>query len=387
MSTQHNATTEAVESITLSDLELPFEASPIMGYHTPVKRLIGTTLFVGYLSDDSDCQNPLEDCDGMGKIYTAHRHSRDHSEMQEALALDSSWDPDLDLVDDYTSHLRKPWIEAATNSVEFIEWANESAGHGARKDDAYYKRRAAKLWRETDGEYRYGDCDIYDFDFTDDVRQAVWEELRAEGLIGDRDVVILDCYEHGGQVWSITGQGMQCRWDTSSGAGVWVPDDCAREEVERRASIYAYGMVKDNGSWTRGSGRKRFYAEVDEHCGGGMSPQFNHWHEAFDWLSNQAKSLKLPRRKLEKETALGRGRRRAAVELAESTLETYNQWLSGGTYGIVSATFSNVGTSEEPEWEFVDSDECWGFIGDDYAMEQVESEVNAKADNLQSKAA
>lgn len=387
MSVQHKATTDAVESINLSDLELPFSASGIMDYHTPAKRLVGTTLIVGYLSDDSDCENPLEDCDGMGKIYSAHRHSQNHSEMQEALALDSSWEPDLDLVDDFTSYLRKPWIEAAMSSVEFIEWANESAGPLARKDDAYYKRRAAKLWRETDGEFRYGDCDIYDFDFTDDVRQVVWEELRSEGLIGDRDVVVLDCYEHGGQVWSISGQGMQCRWDTSSGAGAWVPDDCAKEEIERRASIYAYGVIKDNGSWTRGSGRKRFYAEVDEHCGGGMSPQFKHWHEAFDWLTSQAKSLKLPRRKLEKQTALGRGRQRAAVEMAESALESYNEWLSGSTYGIVSATFTNVGSTEEPEWEFVYSDECWGFIGDEYAMEEVTSAVESKADGLVSKAA
>tara|TARA_R110002124_G_scaffold230756_6_gene395954 strand:+ start:4154 stop:5317 length:1164 start_codon:yes stop_codon:yes gene_type:complete len=387
MSVQHNATTESVESIALSDLELPFDASPIMDYHTPAKRLVGTTLIVGYLSDDSDCQNPLEDCDGMGKIHSAHRHSRNHSEMQEALALDSDWEPDLDLVDDFTSRLRRPWIEAAMQSAEFIEWANESAGPTARKDDAYYKRRAAKLWRETDGEYCYGASDIYDFDFTDSVREQVWQELRSEGLIGDRDAVVLDCYEHGGQVWSITGQGMQCRWDTSTGAGVWIPDQCAKEEIERRAAVYAYGEVKDNGSWTRGSGRKRFYAEVDGRWGGEMSPQFKHWHEAFDWLSNQAESLKLPRRKLERESVLEAGRRRAAVELAESALESYNQWLAGSTFGIVSASYENIGTAEEPEWSFVDSDECWGFIGDDFAMEQVTDEVNAKADNLQPKAA
>lgn len=63
----------------------------------------------------------------------------------------------------------------------------------------------------------------------------------------DPDAVVLDCYEHGGQVWSISGHGMQCRWDTTRGAGVWVPDEYLREELEKlkgderraRALLYA----------------------------------------------------------------------------------------------------------------------------------------------------
>jgi hypothetical protein len=43
---------------------------------------------------------------------------------------------------------------------------------------------------------------------------------------------MLDCYEHGGQVWSVTGSGPQCLFDTARGAGVWVPDQCLREELD-----------------------------------------------------------------------------------------------------------------------------------------------------------
>ena len=41
----------------------------------------------------------------------------------------------------------------------------------------------------------------------------------------------LDCYEHGGQVWSVTGCGTQCAFDTATGAGVWVPDDGLRDDL------------------------------------------------------------------------------------------------------------------------------------------------------------
>ena len=30
------------------------------------------------------------------------------------------------------------------------------------------------------------------------------------------DTVALDCYEHGGIAWSVSGEGMNCEWDTAS---------------------------------------------------------------------------------------------------------------------------------------------------------------------------
>jgi hypothetical protein len=53
-----------------------------------------------------------------------------------------------------------------------------------------------------------------------------------EDLTPDPDAVMLDCYSHGGQVWSVSGNGMQCQFDTARGAGVWVPDDCLRDQLD-----------------------------------------------------------------------------------------------------------------------------------------------------------
>lgn len=55
---------------------------------------------------------------------------------------------------------------------------------------------------------------------------------RDESLTPDKDAVLLDCYEHGRQLWSISGEGTQCRFDTARGAGVWIPDDCLRDQLD-----------------------------------------------------------------------------------------------------------------------------------------------------------
>ena len=65
-------------------------------------------------------------------------------------------------------------------------------------------------------------------------------------LEGNADAVALDCYSHGGEVWSISGGGMQCQFDTAPYAGVWVPDECLIAELdtleghERRAQVLTY---------------------------------------------------------------------------------------------------------------------------------------------------
>lgn len=384
---QQNNSDQTATSIDFHKLELPYKVSSIMDFHSPAVAIVGTSMYVGFLADDTDCQNPLDDCDGMGKIYSAHRHSTTHAEMQEALALNSDWDKNLDLVDAHPDRLRRVWIGAAKQSPEFQLWAEKTAGRGASLDVAYYERRAKKLWRDTDGEYIYNEDCIYDFEFTGEVLADLWKELRSERLIGDPDYVLLDCYSHGGEAWSISGQGMQCRWDTAGGAGVWVPDDSAREEIDRRAPVYAFGCVKNNGSWTRGSGRKRYYAEVDEQFGSFMSPQFNEWHEAFEWLSTKSAGIKQPTRKADLKAHALRGRLRAASEIANTTLETYNDWLRGSNYGVIIAEYQNVGSTENPIWNLLDSDDCWGYIGDSYAMEEAVSAVEHKVKALTTKAA
>lgn len=46
------------------------------------------------------------------------------------------------------------------------------------------------------------------------------------------DCVILSCYSHGGEAWSVKGEGMQCQWDTAGVAGVWMPNTVLLDELK-----------------------------------------------------------------------------------------------------------------------------------------------------------
>lgn len=132
-----------------ADLEvtLPFEPAGAMGYKEPLVRVTDDQIILGYLVDDSDCANPLEDCDGMGHIYEARRNGPTLRQYEEARALGD-----------------------------------------------------------------YSDCKPNPY------------------------AVLLDVYEHGGIAYSLSGAGLQCRFDTARGGAVWVPDACLIEDIESNAS-------------------------------------------------------------------------------------------------------------------------------------------------------
>jgi len=56
-------------------------------------------------------------------------------------------------------------------------------------------------------------------------------EKAADAIENNVDAVLLDCYDHGGQSWSMYGTGTQCQFDTARGAGVWVPDEGLLEHL------------------------------------------------------------------------------------------------------------------------------------------------------------
>jgi hypothetical protein len=163
-------------------LELPVDPADEIksGYADPEIQEKDGRLVVGYLAQDTDCEDPLLSCDGMGHLYSAHKQapSSSHSSMRKALGLSREWQPDL----------------------------------------------------EHDGE---------------EISEETWRELRKAGLVGDPYVVVLDCYQHGGTSWSVTGQGSSCQWDNARGAGVWVPDDTLREMLDKLRESDGFDAAKE----------------------------------------------------------------------------------------------------------------------------------------------
>jgi hypothetical protein len=67
-----------------------------------------------------------------------------------------------------------------------------------------------------------------------------------------------------------------------------------------------------------------------------------------------------------------------AAKYADSALDTYVMWCNGDCYGVVVETFECTNPDrddyDEAEWERIDEDACWGFIGSDHAESSLKSD-------------
>jgi len=330
-------------------------------------------LVVGYLSHDEDCGNPLEDSDGMGYVigrgkYETRRHSE--SELFRALGLNSYGEPDYSLNPVYDRIETKyiAWVESLTDEQLNRVWRNA-------------EELREHLLTETLGEYEMGEyvwsalyycvegrrSDYWDsysefLDYLEDWPELkldweeAWHEAREAREIGDPCAVVLDVYDHSGLHWSVSGGGTQCRWDTTSGAGVWLPDDCARDEVMNRARVYDHATIRESGY-----GKNKTYTVWLDRA---ERESFKEWGDAYQTAKRYAEDLiaqgAFPTRK---------GILYASEELAEQALEEYNAWLSGDCYGICVEVYEI--DAEGEQGKMISDDACWGFIGSDFAEEEL----------------
>lgn len=267
-----------------------------------VKLLPDGSAIVGYLSHDDDCQNPLEDCDGMGKIYDRRRNAARESReaFNEAMGIDSEGD--------------------------------------------HHPENQNRL------------------------------------------AVLLDVYSHSGESWSLEGDGMQCRWDTSRAAGVWVPDPCCVEEIKSRAmklllpglnveykSVHNEdGTVKmrklrkgESTGYPASNGRtpiKKYYNSITWSLANGYSRGgYKNFVTAYQAA---AKYMGI---KFDK-AALKIKEREAAVECAKQALESFNTWLIGDCWGVCVEKFNDKGERTKEE-------ACWGHVGQKYAEAELASSM------------
>lgn len=77
-------------------------------------------------------------------------------------------------------------------------------------------------WKDYGREQLEKYCEALGYDI--DTREQTGKE--------NPDAVRIDKYEHSGISYSIHGEGIQCRWDTSSTWAVWLPNKCLLEELK-----------------------------------------------------------------------------------------------------------------------------------------------------------
>jgi hypothetical protein len=331
---------------------------------------VGNRLVVGYIVDDPDPENPLTDMDGNGEIYTARRFSQTLSDYNDALGLHDG-SPNLNKVtSEHPERFGKLWIAAAADNEEFHVWCQKN-GRPPKTDDSdvlrrYYLNKARRFWNDTEGVEPFirFDENVWSFNFTDDVELGLWRMLRQEGQIGDPDAVSLDVYEHSGVMYSVSGHGMQCQFDTAQSGAVWVPEDEARAEIDRRAPVYQFGEIQS----FRSGGVERFKFVIDNT--GIESAEFTNWGDCF------AEARKMTDGMRSDNTSLGR--RRAAVELAESACEIYTDFVNGSVYGVVIEVHERVDGADK-ETELTDDSDVavFGFYGSNTAEDELRHEFHA----------
>jgi len=77
-------------------------------------------------------------------------------------------------------------------------------------------------WEDNGREQLTKYCDLLGYDI--DTREKIKKE--------HPDAVKIDKYEHSGISYSVAGEGMNCRWDTSSVWAVWFPDECLLDNLK-----------------------------------------------------------------------------------------------------------------------------------------------------------
>lgn len=180
----------------------------------------------GYITHDTDVRD-MNDMlgDGMGALCSFHRWAGDqqHRDGLKALGLNRDGEPDLDsIIEDHETVVIARYLDAIDNWADVIEELHDG-------EEDVVNEASARAHLTADVKANDWQNVIYEETMLKVLLQ-MWDE--PEFFPGDKYAVVLDCYDHGSQHWSISGRGYQCRWDTARGAGVWVPDQYLREQID-----------------------------------------------------------------------------------------------------------------------------------------------------------
>lgn len=222
----HNLTTEDGQEVEIA--YKPYSENDILG------EVVGDKLVVAYLVHDDDDCGDIEDMigEGVGKLYSFHRHAgqEDHTAGLEALGRDGNGDRDLQTVfDNAGEEARALYVAEALERIPLEGIVYYLGSHYDQLEGEGALEFATRVLIADYDEQSYPGS-VFFGGILDDVLNKLFDDPLY--FPGNPDAVSLDCYDHSGQTWSVSGGGMQCRWDTANGAGVWVPDDCLKSQLD-----------------------------------------------------------------------------------------------------------------------------------------------------------
>ncbi|MGV3492451.1 MAG: hypothetical protein BGO74_06070 [Burkholderiales bacterium 68-12] len=337
--------------------------------------------------DDAGHCNPLTEDQGNGSLYHRGRRARPGEEASffEALGRDGEGNKDLaaECVSDLLAGQVCASIRSNRSLMATLGNLLRSRGRAAASWDAVLKTVAQAIhqegwayaldyvaqwfldvpwWAELPQAWRDKLKDLSSL-LDEREAEAAWKRARAAGRIGSPLAVLLDIYEHGGVVYSVAGQGMQCPWDTTRGGAIWVPDQQAEDNI-RCNVLRALGGGEVRWFGATGGGNE---PPVVRHSNdGGHTWDGDHATEAGPLAAwADARGLSLAPAELAATLA------EEATRYCQAVLEEYNAWVNGEVYGVVVYVLDRA-TGRRIEDR---DEECWGFIGHAYAEETLEDTV------------
>lgn len=354
--------------------------------------VMGSCVIYGGLAyDHTGGFDPLEEGSANGNIYHASTRRGDADQVaayNEALGLDADGNKDLSCqsVRDrlvqrvmkgigndlgvFTRMLKmlqdqgKPLSKASMQTL--IEFCIDQEGWKFALDYLADSLFGVAYWHRLDDDVRERFAVLEDL-FSEAAVEACWEEASEAGEVGNPLAVVLDIYEHSGIAYSVSGSGMNCRWDTSRGAAVWVPDQDAVDNI--RSSVFKdLGIGKVALFGAVGSKHDQIHARytLDGSTWVGEGKGWS-WKEAQDQMI--AASL-TPIDQIQLQSFMYA----KAEEYCKGVLEEYNDWVNGNVYGVVCYVVDR----ETGDILHDESEECWGYLGCDGAEQELEAMILAK---------
>ena len=187
---------------------------------------------------------------------------------------------------------------------------------------------------------------------SDEGRDAAWESACRKGQVGNPLAVGLNVYETYAVNYRMSGDGVDSQ-------AVWVPCENAEANL-------LWGALADAGIDVRvqpapdapqAPGRHRLCLSVD----GGLT-----W---FGGYARELAALRAARQQSGKERLVGRLMSKRAEQYCRAVLEEVNAINGGDVYGVVVATICRE------TGECLDESSCWGYVGRDCAVDEMEAVV------------
>lgn len=375
------------------------EAMRLAPEHEERMLVVGGHVVAGGLVYDQDAGHldPFEDGTSNGKLY--HYGSRGSAEENgkflEALGYTADGDKDLEcqgvskrLVDKVMRAigndrsllmrllhcLRNTKREVSKESLRrVVQYAVDQGGWKSALDYLADDLFGVAYWTRLSADQRDKFAALEAM-FSEEIAEEAWSEAMDAGELGAELAQTIDIYEHGGRHYSLSGEGMQCCFDTSRCGAVWVPDEDALDNI-RSSALHQIGVGQVRWFGAAGSETDPLHARYTLDGGTTWVGEGKAWSWKAALDAMVAAHGKVSRKELDAVME------QQARNYCRGILEEFNAWANGDVHGIVIYVIDRTTGERIEELD----EEVWGFVGSQYAEEELEVMMLSTALSLQNK--